>query len=399
MTTNFDEALQSCINAIRDGQETIDSVVVRYPEFSEELRLQLRTVFWLFDHSEELGPRPGFVSASRNRLIQRINDEKPRATLSWKERFAQAWNVQRIAPVAFVAVLLLAMLVTGTIVSASQKALPGDSLYAVKRTLEQMALVTSLDQGNEAALQIQFVENRLSEVKALLVERRYTDVAQLVEDYEAQVQKTIDLIDAVSGNDAFLAQQLAMQLEAILSEQRSILMALSLDLPTSVFYSISQALDISQYAERLAGDYSKQPMDSVPTIIVPPTATRTLPPTPTRAPTQRPYPTHTPEPTIPPTDTPVPTNTPVPPTRTPTPSDTPKPTARPTETPTPTPSDTPTPTDTPTSTPTDTPTNTPTPTDTPIPTDTPTPTSSPDPNKSPTPTYTPTPTGVISQPT
>ena len=192
MNPNFDEALQSCINAIRDGQETIDSAVTHYPEFREELLSELRIVIWLLDHREGLEPRPGFVAASRKRLVQRIQTEKPQSELTWRERFAQALDVQRIAPVAFVAVLLLALVVTGTIVSASQKALPGDSLYAIKRTLEQMAIVATLDQGNEAALQIQLVENRLSEVKALLVERRYQDVAQVVEDKAPPRQETVE---------------------------------------------------------------------------------------------------------------------------------------------------------------------------------------------------------------
>ena len=70
---------------------------------------------------------------------------------------------------------MLALFVSGTVVSASQKSLPGDDLYSIKLTLEQIALATSLDEENDAELQIQFVENRLTEVQALIVEERYEE--------------------------------------------------------------------------------------------------------------------------------------------------------------------------------------------------------------------------------
>ena len=37
MNKEFDEALQICLDLIRGGRETIDSVVALYPEFAEEL--------------------------------------------------------------------------------------------------------------------------------------------------------------------------------------------------------------------------------------------------------------------------------------------------------------------------------------------------------------------------
>ena len=377
MNKEFDEALQFCLDLIRGRTETIDSVVARYPEFEDELRAQLEVAVWLSTTSAALEPRPGFVSASRRRLVSRIQQEQqpaPVLALTWGERLQQFLSVQKVAPVAFVFILMLALFVSGTVVSAAQKSLPGDDLYSVKRTLEQIALATSLDEKNDAELQIQFVENRGSEVQALIVEERYEEVAETIQDYEEQVSKTLEIIMDVSNQDRFLAYDLAAQLDGILAEQKTILAVLTKNAPDSIGLNIARVWLISNIVELTAQDFANfvPPPPAVPPTIAPTARpTNTPRPTPTLAPTQRPVlpsatPTKTKKPPTspPPTDTPLPSDTPLPttaPTRTPLPTDTPVPptdTLIPTDTPVP-PTDTPMPTDTPTDPPTPIPTSTP----------------------------------------
>ncbi len=383
MNKEFDEALQFCLELIRDGAETIDSVVARYPEFEDELRAQLKVAVWLSTTSASLEPRPGFISASRRRLVSRIQQEQQPAAavpLTLGERLQQFLSIQKVAPVAFVFILMLALFVSGTVVSAAQKSLPGDDLYSVKRTLEQIALATSLDEKNDAELQIQFVENRGSEVQALIVEERYEEVAETIQDYEEQVSKTLEIIMDVSDQDRFLAYDLAAQLDGLLTEQKTILAVLSKNAPDSVGLNIARVWLISNIVELTAKDFANfvPPPPAVPPTIAPTAApTNTPRPTPTLAPTQRPVqPSATPKKMKKPPTSPPPTDTPLP-------SDTPLPTTAPTNTPLPT--DTPMPTDTPVP-----PTDTPMPTDTPIPpTDTPMPTDTPTDPPTPIPTSTP----------
>jgi len=363
MNREFDEALQSCLDLIRGGRETIDSVVARYPEYAEELRAQLNIATWLSSASSSLDPRPGFVSASRRRLVSRIQQESrpPVAVpLTWGERFQQFFSAQKLAPVAFVLVLMLGLFVSGTVVSASQKALPGDDLYSVKLTLEQLALATSLDEKSDAELQIQFVENRLTEVQALIVEERFDEVAETIQESTEQISKTLEIIQTVSEENRFLAADLAAQLDGILVEQKSILAVLTQNAPETVSANIYRVWFVSEVVKLTAENIANiVPPPPAP----PPTATPTVAPTstprprPTLAPTQPPAPTPTktrrPPTAVPPTNTPLPTNTPVPPTHTPLPTNTPAPTATPTATNPPPPTNTPTdpPTPAPTSTP------------------------------------------------
>ncbi|MEE9187975.1 MAG: hypothetical protein V3U36_01310, partial [Anaerolineales bacterium] len=139
MNKEFNEALQSCLDLIRGGRESIDSVVARYPEYGDELQAQLEIAMWLSSASAALDPSPGFVSTSRRKLVSQIQLENQPiivAPLTWGERLQNFLSIQQVAPIAFVFVLMLALFVSGTVVSASQKALPGDDLYSVKLTLE-----------------------------------------------------------------------------------------------------------------------------------------------------------------------------------------------------------------------------------------------------------------------
>ncbi len=331
MNKEFNEALQSCLDLIRGGRESIDSVVARYPEYGDELQAQIEIAMWLSSASAALDPSPGFVSASRRRLVSQIQlDNQPVAVapLTWGERLQNFLSVQKVAPVAFVFVLMLALFVSGTVVSASQKSLPGDDLYSVKLTLEQIALATSLDEKSDAELQIQYVENRLTEVQSLIVEERYEEIAETIQEYQEQVSKTLETIKTVSDQDRFLAYKLAAKLEGILDEQKIILAVLSANAPESVGLNISIRVLFSSEVVKLTAENFANILPPPP--VAPPTAvptaapTRTPRPSPTLAPTQPPAPTPTktrrPPTKVPPTNTPLPpTSTPLPPTSTPLP--------------------------------------------------------------------------------
>lgn len=368
MNKEFDEALQYCLDLIRGGRETIDSVVALYPEYADELRSQLEIAAWLTSASSALDPRPGFVSASRRRLVSRIQQENRVPTpvpLTWGERLQQFLSTQKIAPVAFVFILMLALFVSGAVVSASQKALPGDDLYSVKITLEQIALAASIDEKNDAELQIQMVENRFTEMRTLIVTQNFDEVPETIQESTKQISKAVESIKTVNEQDSFLATELAGQLSGILEEQKSILEILVRSTPSNVsanFYKVWAASDIAKLNFRVADITSiVPPPPQPPPSLVPTVAPTSTPkPRPTLAPTQPPAPTATrtrkPPTAVPPTNTPKPTNTPVPPTNTPVPpTNTPKPTntqVPPTNTPVP-PTNTPLPTNTlaPTATP------------------------------------------------
>ncbi len=284
MNKEFNEALQVCLDLIRGGRETIESAVARYPEFADELREQLEVATWLTSASSALDPRPGFVAASRRRLVSRIQQESQPPVpvpLTFGERLQQFLSAKQLVPVGFVLLIMLGLFVSGTVVSASRKAIPGDGLYSIKLTLEQIAMATSLDEKSDAELSIQMVENRLTEVQTLIVEERYEEVAETIQESTEQISKTLEIIKNVNEEDRFLAYDLAAQLDGILGEQKVIISVLTRNAPDSITNSFFRVWAVSEVvkltAENIANIIPPPPAD-------PPTAIPTVAPTSTPRP-------------------------------------------------------------------------------------------------------------------
>lgn len=413
----IEQVLQTCLTLIESGQETVESALARYPEFADQLRPELEIAIWLSAQKEQLDPRPGWVVASKRRVLARYQEEvdaapAPVTRPGWIPLFAP-WLNKKAVQVAFAFIMLLALFVGGNgIVMAAQDSLPGDSLYTIKTALEKVNLAMSLDKTKEAQLNLEYTQRRMVEFNRLLIEGRSADIPEALDNMESQVNQTIQSLDTAAGQNANQTKALAASLENILADQNEVLDSLIDMAPDSTKPAIEKAMTVSATGasatrELLSGLPSPTPTKSpanrrqvdggaatatikplatsVPTKTFKPLATATSPAvvapsraTPTTAPifepTEAPVATNTLLPPSTATNTPKPP-TPVPPTLTNTPTATYTPTA--TDTPTPIP-----PTATNTATPipptaTDTPTPiTPTATWTPVPTDTPTPPSS-----------------------
>jgi hypothetical protein len=61
--------LQSCLDCLQDGDQTIDSVLLLYPRLGDQLRPPLEAAAWLYSKKGLLNPRPEFIPASRNHLV------------------------------------------------------------------------------------------------------------------------------------------------------------------------------------------------------------------------------------------------------------------------------------------------------------------------------------------
>jgi hypothetical protein len=68
--------LQLCLEVIESGQETVDSLLSRYPELWDTLRPPLEAAAWLYNHTHLWNPRPEFVDASRQRIVYHLYHER-----------------------------------------------------------------------------------------------------------------------------------------------------------------------------------------------------------------------------------------------------------------------------------------------------------------------------------
>lgn len=258
-----DKIFQACLEAIQRGDETVGSVLARYPEFEPELRPQLEAASWLIKNKQTFDPRPEFVSASRERLLAQINQgavapaakaapaaseapvTAPRPSI-WEMllNFGRSPQALRLA----MAVLLIAFVLFGSsrAVLAAQTALPGDRLYPVKITQESIQVFFTLSESGDAQLHTRFAQRRLLEIQELVLENRFEYIEDTVEAYERQVDRAILALRQVAGKDPAQAEQIASELQQVLTEQNLVLAVLSESAPDETRAHLQRALDVSQ---------------------------------------------------------------------------------------------------------------------------------------------------------
>jgi hypothetical protein len=164
---NIYDVLEQCIGDLENGVE-LETVLVRHPDFAEELRPILKASVLARARSLSTpAPSPDVVRRSRAKFLQQAAQMRE-AKAGPRKRMIPFF--QRLA----ISFSLTALLLTGGtgLVGASSSALPGEHLYPVKRTWEDLRLFLTFDHNRKAYLESEYDNERLTEVSHLLLEGR-----------------------------------------------------------------------------------------------------------------------------------------------------------------------------------------------------------------------------------
>lgn len=164
MSELFD-VLEICLNELEAGAD-MESVLARYPGLAAELRPILKASAMARSISAPQ-PSPEAVKRGRAKLLQHAAQMRE-AKLAPRKRMIPAF--QRLA-IAFTLAALFLTSGTG-LVSASSSALPGENLYPVKLTWENVRLFFAFNEETRETLEYSFENERLNEVNELLAEGR-----------------------------------------------------------------------------------------------------------------------------------------------------------------------------------------------------------------------------------
>lgn len=174
---DFTTALENCFQSLAEGAD-VESCLVRYPEMAEDLRpilatAELARASAITDVPED-AMRRGKARFLQTAAELREQRQTAKAPAVQKRNFFS----QQFFRLAITTALLGFFLVTsGTgLVSASRSALPGDQLYPVKRSLEDIQLFLVFDTGNKEAFQKELEHKRVKEIKELYTEKRVAEV-------------------------------------------------------------------------------------------------------------------------------------------------------------------------------------------------------------------------------
>jgi uncharacterized membrane protein YgcG len=168
---NLYEALEICLQDLEQGVE-IETVLFGYPELADELRPILEASvnaksMAVLDPSAE-GVRRNRAKFLQHAAEMREAKSQPASHHTW---FA---SLRRVAVTLVVVAILFA---SGTgVVRAASTTVPGDDLYPVKRTWEDVLLLFTLNGQRRAALEVEHENERLEELNELFAEGRSEQV-------------------------------------------------------------------------------------------------------------------------------------------------------------------------------------------------------------------------------
>lgn len=234
---DIDTILQDCLEKIQSGRDTLDGILEKYPHLADELRPALEAALWFRIRKATLDVRPGFINASRRRLVERIQQEQSSQTIPkrlpvwddliqfWRALFGQRRLVFQIALV----LLLVLGMVAGTsgVARAAQGSLPGELLYQVKTSLEKASITMAVGDATKASLHIRYAQRRLTEIQSLLLENREDQVAPTAALFENHINAAIRHLVDLQVKDPLRARALAVSLRSVLKEQMRTLQVLA----------------------------------------------------------------------------------------------------------------------------------------------------------------------------
>ena len=164
---NLYEALEICLQDIEQGAD-IEIVLFRYPDLADELRPILEASVNAKSMAV-LDPSAQMVRRNRAKVLQHAAEMRESKARSASRRI---WSVS-LRRVAVTLVVVAILFASGTgLVRAASTTLPGDNLYPVKRTWEDVLLLFTFNLQQREALEIEHENKRLDELNELFAEGR-----------------------------------------------------------------------------------------------------------------------------------------------------------------------------------------------------------------------------------
>ncbi|MGB8982647.1 MAG: DUF5667 domain-containing protein, partial [Anaerolineales bacterium] len=168
MNTRY-EVLEICLEEIEKGAD-IDTVLFRYPELAAELRPILEASAGA-KRMAVATPAAEVVRRNRIRLLQQAAEMRASKRSARRFWFASARRV------AVTLTVVAALFISGTgLVQAASTTVPGDNLYPVKRTWEDLLLLFTFNLQQREALEVEHENERLHELQEVFAEGRSTEV-------------------------------------------------------------------------------------------------------------------------------------------------------------------------------------------------------------------------------
>lgn len=189
-------------------------------------------------------PRPAVGAEFRREARRRILQQAGSRPRSQNERLAvlRLQLTRLLAATAVFAALLAGVALAS---AATQSALPGDLIYPIKLSLEDVQLVGA-DPSEQVLLEMRFTSNRLTEIQILIVQERYADVPAAVAGFRANVARTYDALAQLARSGAAATYPFLVRVETDLDESAAVLEQLMAFVPGETQRVLALAVEASR---------------------------------------------------------------------------------------------------------------------------------------------------------
>lgn len=211
-------------------------------------------------------PRPEYVADLRARLMAEA--EVALGEVERKLSLPASSPGRRDRRIGIAAGAIALVGVTSSVAVASQSALPGDTLYPIKRAIEGASTTLTVDDSSKADRILGNAKNRLAEVESL-AERGKPDKVQLGGTIEAFTSQAEDGADLLLDDYAATGDEKAIEkLHSFTAESIARLGTLGERLPESALAPLAAAVDTLASLDDLASKLC--PACDVPQLQLPP---------------------------------------------------------------------------------------------------------------------------------
>lgn len=244
VTKNKVKLLEKCLERAKLEQLQPGEYAKTHPE-AVEVQVELEAVRWLEAEREKIDFRKDFIEDSRRKLINHaltIRKKRAKPFSAWIYLFRRTES-----KVFALALLLIVIVQTGSIlIDASSYALPGDGGYIIKRFVEDIQMIASLDLGQDIRLSAHFAEKRAMEIEELVLEQRFGLIQKTAQELEMEVKRSCRLLTKLETSNPGQAKLLLDELHLNLSQQAVILNIMALMVPYETQTGMELAIHITE---------------------------------------------------------------------------------------------------------------------------------------------------------
>jgi hypothetical protein len=241
----IDQIINTYVPAISNGDETIDSILIRYPQIAAELRPRLEAAIWLYQVKQTMAPKSGYISSSRKWLETQVESMQPHTI--WQRLLRihtpKRWLVN-LGTLTLLVITLAAMI--NDLILAAHLSIPGESLYSTKLVIEDIQLALTFSQTAKTDLHIKFSRERTTEFMELVLQGDNEYLPAAARRLESEITATLYSLEDTPIHEQSNDKSIMANLNETLTNEIFMLNMLKWASPPSALPGIELAIQATQ---------------------------------------------------------------------------------------------------------------------------------------------------------